>query len=246
MHIKMVYLILILTIVCGKVHGEPPATKPADSADAKRCFTKIAMPWMAGQYAECREAFAKDSTSQGRTSLEEASKQAEQIIDRRAIERLHGSEKYEVHEHQVTAVLSSSWVLQPLKGVRESKQLLVTEERFTFIDVDGKVMIDTYAITDVTFSTKAVALTRIEKRKAILNDQSKPIKERLTRGLEMIEELWELNQVDDLWPLLKQLVDLGIAKDKQGKQLLGQLVVRVLRTDKPPKQYEAIVNSLIK
>lgn len=249
MHARQAILLLIVAAAWAwpALGEEAPTTAPADAASVQRCFAKFVTPWVMGEYAKCRSAFAKDAdASKGSTSLEHAKKQAERIIDRRSIQRLHGGNRYETQDGRTVAVISSTWILRPLKDVRENKQLLVTEEQFTFVEVGGQMLVDQYTIADVTAATVAAAKTRIAKRKAILDDPTQRADVRMTRGLEMFEDLWAINQTDDLWPLLKQLVDLGIAKDEQARQLLAGLVRRAMRTDQPPKEYERTVNDFVK
>lgn len=235
--------LLVVFAMDTSVQGEIPEKSSYLNVLARKIFREMIGPWHAQQYKGCEKYFAKDVTGRGQTSFQEA---VAQIGDRRGFSLHTGTTEVSREEGAVVARARTYWIAKPVEGVRDKRETRITDETFRFIEVEGKVLIDSYSVCDVTEKVLEKVRTRIMELQAVFSDVKQPKPERLMAGVRMYLDLWQIADFDRMWPALKTMITLGIMQDAKIMTGLQNLTRRAAAAEAPPKAYAAVVQKVIK
>ncbi|HUX00760.1 MAG TPA: hypothetical protein VMY35_07250 [Phycisphaerae bacterium] len=241
---RLILLAIGIVLSAQGVRPETSSTpRPVDRKAARAFCRTIQDALRTQKYDGCKESFAKDVAGQGQTSLQETVAMAG---DRRGWVFFTSPGDSKNPADPAVIEIRSTWIAIPMKGVREKREVHITEETFRFVDVNGKTLVDQYACRDVTEEWRNKMLTQVSKQESQLADRSLPEAKRLKAGIWAYIEMWQIGEFPHMWLLLDRLLDEGIAQEPKAMQGLQNLTRRVIEEVGVPEDHTPAVEKLLK
>ncbi len=220
-----------------------PSPHPVDPKAARTAVWKLFESWRDQKYEACKPFFAKDVIGQGRTSLQEAVALAG---DRRGWVFFTSPGSSTEAADPAEIEIRSTWIAMPLEGVRDKREVHITEETFRYVDAGGKPLVDQYACRDVTEEWRNKFLAMASRSEAKFADRSLPEGERMKAGLDAFIDTWQIGEFAHMWIVLDRLLDEGIAREPKLMQGLQNLTRRVIEKVGVAEDHTPAVEEVLK
>jgi hypothetical protein len=241
---RLILLAIGIVLSTQAARAEAPSTPgPVDRKAARTAVWKMFESWRDQKYEACKPFFAKDVAGQGQTSLQEAVALAG---DRRGWVYFTNLGASKDSANPAVIEIRSTWIAMPMKGVREKREVHITEETFRFVAVNDKTLVDQYACREVTEEWRNKMLTQVSRQESQLADRSLPEAERLVAGLWAYIEMWQIGEFPHMWILLDRLLDEGIAREPKIMPVLQNATRRVIEEVGIPEDHTPAVEKLLK